>query len=233
VVGVRGDAGRHLGHPERPEETGAQTGSRLEGTVIVSLAADRLRARNLRTVLALAALFLLPVAASFWLYYGVGWRPAGRTNHGELIEPARPLPAASFPATDGRGVVSNVFSGQWTLVYIGNGACDSACQHALYVMRQTRAGLNNDMSRVKRVFLVTSGCCDRTYLAREHPGLIALDASGAEAQRVVGQFPGADLESTLFVVDPLGNLMMRYDARRNPKGLLEDLKKLLRLSHIG
>ena len=95
----------------------------------MSLAADRLRARNLRTVLALAALFLLPVAASFWLYYGVGWRPAGRTNHGELIEPPRPLPAASFPAADGRGAVSNVFSGQWTLVYVGNGACDIACRH--------------------------------------------------------------------------------------------------------
>jgi cytochrome oxidase Cu insertion factor (SCO1/SenC/PrrC family) len=199
----------------------------------VSPAADRLRARNLRTVLALAALFLLPVATSFWLYYGAGWRPAGHTNHGELIEPARPLPAASFPAADGHGVVSNVFSGQWALVYVGDGACDTSCRHALYVMRQTRTALNNDMSRVKRVFLVTSGCCDRAYIAREHPGLTALDASGAEARRLLGQFPDADRASTLFIVDPLGNLMMRYDARRNPRGLLEDLKKLLRLSHIG
>ena len=199
----------------------------------MSTAADRLRARNLRTVLALAALFLLPVAASFWLYYGVGWRPAGHTNHGELIEPARPLPAASFPAADGHGVVSNVFSGQWALVYVGDGACDASCRRVLYVMRQTRAALNNDMSRVKRVFLVTSGCCDRAYLAGEHPGLTALDASGAEAQRLLGRFPDADRASTLFIVDPLGNLMMRYDARRNPRGLLEDMKKLLRLSHIG
>jgi cytochrome oxidase Cu insertion factor (SCO1/SenC/PrrC family) len=199
----------------------------------VSPATDRLRARNLRTVLALAALFVLPVAASFWLYYGVGWRPAGHTNHGELIEPARPLPAASFPAADGRGAVSNVFSGQWSLVYVGDGECNESCRHALYVMRQTRAALANDMSRVKRVFLVTSACCDRSFLVREHPGLIVLDASGAEAQRLLGRFPDADRESTLFIVDPLGNLMMRYDARRNPRGLLEDLKKLLRLSHIG
>jgi hypothetical protein len=89
------------------------------------------------------------------------------------------------------------------------------------------------MSRVKRVFLVTSACCDRSFLMREHPGLIVLDASGAEAQRLLKRFPDAGRESTLFIVDPLGNLMMRYDARRNPRGLLEDLKKLLRLSHIG
>ena len=53
--------------------------------------ARALRLRNLRTIGALAALFLLPLAASFWLYYGIGWHPAGSTVHGELIEPARPL----------------------------------------------------------------------------------------------------------------------------------------------
>ena len=71
------------------------------------------------------------------------------------------------------------------------------------------------------------------HSASEHPGLLALDASGEDARRLLEEFPSPAREHVLFVVDPLGNLMMSYDARRDPHGLLEDLKKLLKLSHIG
>jgi hypothetical protein len=83
------------------------------------------------------------------------------------------------------------------------------------------------------VFLVVSACCDRTYLAREHPGLEVRDATVPGARPLIEQFPAQGREHTLFVVDPLGNLIMSYDARENPRGLLQDLQKLLRLSHIG
>ncbi len=192
-----------------------------------------LRARNLRTVSALAALFVVPIAVSFALYYGAGWSPAGHVNHGELIEPARPLPSVSLPGADGRTRVPNVFTERWALVYVGDGRCDRACQFALYVMRDTRLDLGNDMARVERVFLVTADCCDRESLAREHPGLIVLDASGNSARTLLAAFPQDGRDSTIFVVDPLGNLMMRYDSRHDPMGLLQDLQRLLRLSHIG
>ena len=100
-------------------------------------------------------------------------------------------------------------------------------------MRQTRLSLNNDMTRVAQVFLVTGQCCDRGFLAREHPGLVVVNASGAENESLLRLFAGFDRAHTLFIVDPLGNLMMSYDVRRNPRGLLDDLKKLLRLSQIG
>jgi hypothetical protein len=100
-------------------------------------------------------------------------------------------------------------------------------------MRQTRLSLNNEMTRVQRVFLATTRCCDRAYLAAEHPGLRVLDASPAAAQPLLAQFPLQGRAQALYVVDPLGNLMMRYDARLPPQGLLEDLKRLLQLSHIG
>jgi hypothetical protein len=119
------------------------------------------------------------------------------------------------------------------LVYTGAGNCDEPCRQALYVMRQTRLSLNNEMSRVERIFLTTGNCCAKEFLAHEHPGLIVLDASGSEGERLLHEFPADGRPYSLFVVDPLGNLMMSYDARQNPKGLLEDLQKLLRLSHIG
>jgi hypothetical protein len=184
----------------------------------MSMTSDELRTRNLRTVAALAGLFLLPLIVSFWLYYATDWRPAGSTAHGELISPPRPLPATPALVAD-----------KWTLVYIGDGQCDESCRRALLVMRQTRLALNNEMTRVNRVFLTTAHCCDEEFLRREHQGLIVADAS-AELLR---HFPEQNRAEKLFVVDPLGNLMMRYDARQNPKGLLQDLKKLLKLSHIG
>ena len=100
-------------------------------------------------------------------------------------------------------------------------------------MRQSRLSLNNEMTRVNRVFLATSTCCNNEFLDREHPGQVTLDATGPEAASLVAAFPTADRERSLYVVDPLGNLVMRYDTRDTPKGLLDDLKKLLKLSHIG
>ncbi len=191
-----------------------------------------LRARNLRTVGALAAVFVLPLLLSFWMYYGGGWRPAGQSNYGELIEPPRALERASLPRADGEAAVA-VPLNAWTLVYAGDGACDDACRTALVVMRQTRLALNKDMTRVERVWLATGKCCDRALLAREHPGLLALDASGAAGQALLAQYPAVERAHSIFIVDPLGNLMMRHDARDDPKGLLADVKKLLKLSHIG
>jgi hypothetical protein len=178
-------------------------------------------------LLLLLLLFFAPLLLAFVLYYGSGWRPTARTNHGELIEPARTLPLATLPQLAG------VLTGKWSLVYAGRGDCDADCRDTLYFMRQTHFGLANLMPRVQRVFLVTAGCCDRDYLAREQPGLITLNADGAAGAALLAQFPPERRASGIFVVDPRGNLMMRYDAHDDPKGLRNDLKKLLALSHIG
>ncbi|HVW69274.1 MAG TPA: hypothetical protein VHB68_09880 [Steroidobacteraceae bacterium] len=202
-----------------------------------------LRARNFRTLGILAGLFFLPLLLSFYMYYGTDWRPAKRVNHGTLISPARPLPEIHLPQvsladSDTTPAAADPTSAhqlrkEWSIVYIGAGNCDEPCRQALYVMRQTRLSLANDMSRVDRVFLTTGNCCARDFLLHEHPGLVVLDATGADGTRLLQEFPAEGRPYSLFIVDPLGNLMMSYDSRQNPKGLLEDLKKLLRLSHIG
>lgn len=199
----------------------------------MSQTANELRTRNMRTVAALAALFLLPLMVSFWLYYATDWRPAGSTVHGQLISPPRPLPALDFAGSEAQPATPNVFADKWSLVYVGDGKCDESCRRALVVMRQTRLALNNEMTRVNRVFLATANCCNEDFLRREHAGLVFIDASSERSQALLRYFPLEEPAHTLFVVDPLGNLMMRYDARQNPKGLLQDLKKVLKLSHIG
>lgn len=176
-----------------------------------------------RTMTLLIALFFLPLAASFVLYYGMEWRPAGGSNHGELLQPIRQLPESL-----------GQLEGKWSLAYVGNGACDSACRDALYIARQVHTLLNKDMGRVNRVLLATEACCDQGLPAAGHAGLLMVDvAEPAARDALLAELPPGDHAHDLFVIDPLLNIVLRFDAREDPKGLLTDMKKLLKLSSIG
>ena len=177
--------------------------------------------RSRRMLLLLAALFLLPLAVAFLAYYS-GWRPEGNTNHGELLQPIRQLPAA----------FAEPLKGKWALAFVGDGACDADCQTALVFARQTRLSLAADTSRLKWVLFSTANCCNREYLDTAHKGIVTIDAT-ADRAALLSVLPVSDLPHSLFVIDPLGNIVMRYDVRNSPRGLLDDMKKLLKLSHIG
>lgn len=195
--------------------------------------------RGRRQLVALAALFFVPLAIAFWLYYGPAtWRPSGGTNKGELVDPARPLPEISLPTADGARTATTFLRGKWTMLYVGDGACDARCRKALYLMRQSRIALNKDMDRIQRVFLVTGHCCDRAFLAQEHPDLVVALLEGPDAASLLAPFPvysdgPVGTAGRIYLVDPLGNLLMSYPAGAPDKALLTDMKKLLRLSHIG
>jgi hypothetical protein len=191
------------------------------------------RARGRRTFLLLALLFFAPVIVAFVLYYGDIWRPPGSSSKGALIQPPRPLEVAGLQKPDGSPAPADALRGKWTLIYIGDGACDEACKDSLVYARQSRLALNNEMTRVQRVLLASDNCCDEAYLSSQHTGLDVYQATSPEAKTLLGQFP-ADRAHALFIVDPLGNLMMSHDTRDGTsKALLTDLKKLLKLSHIG
>ena len=193
--------------------------------------------RSRAQVWIVVALFFAPLALAFLLYYGgSGWRPPGSTNHGELISPARPLPSVALPTPGGATLAAETWHGKWTLLYVGDGRCDGRCRAALVLMRQTRLALNKDMTRVQRIFLATGNCCDRAYLDAEHPGLTLALADNDAGATLLAAFPdaGPATDGSIYVVDPLGNLMMRHQPEPPPaEGLLEDLRKLLKLSHIG
>ncbi|HPF26213.1 MAG TPA: hypothetical protein P5528_02530 [Steroidobacteraceae bacterium] len=192
------------------------------------------RNRGRRTLLILAAIFFVPLAISFALYYGELWRPTDSTNKGELISPAVPLPEVMLRNAAGAATGSGaLFGGKWSVVHIADGSCDADCRAALVAVRQTRLTLANEMPRVQRILLATGNCCDNNYLSTEQAGLLVVDASDAAGQTLLGAFPAGDQTHALYIVDPLGNLMMRHDARENPKDLQSDLKKLLKLSHVG
>jgi hypothetical protein len=191
------------------------------------------RRRQRRVLIGLALLFFAPLALAFYLYYGYGtWRPGGRVNAGELIEPARPLPSLALPLFGSGNTLPNFLKGKWTLLYVQNNTCGQSCQKDLYDTRQVRLALDRDMNRVQRVLIADAGCCDMKALREQHPDLVTIRASAADAP-LLALLPHRDNAARFYLIDPLGNLMMCYSADANAKGMLEDLKRLLQLSSIG
>jgi hypothetical protein len=186
----------------------------------------------------LASLFFAPLALAFYAYYGLHWHPGGRVNHGVLIDPPQPLPAMSLPrlpaapdaGSAGGATGPDLFKGKWTLLYRGPGSCPAICRTELYDTRQVRAVLRQD-DRVQRVFIAEGACCDLDFLRTQHPDLITLRATAAAAP-LLALLPSETVDR-IYLVDPLGNLMMWYAPGAPPKGMLEDLKRLLGLSHVG
>jgi len=186
--------------------------------------------------------FFAPLLLAFLLYYGGSWfgagawRPVGSTNHGDLIDPARPLPSFDLITTSGTPFNLETLHGKWNVLYVGDGGCDARCREALVLMRQTRLALNDDMSRIQRIFLATGSCCDQPYLDTDHSGLVVVPVDNSTGRELLSVFPedsAGNRQDRIYIVDPLGNLMMSYGPQSPHKGLLEDLKKLLKLSHIG
>lgn len=201
---------------------------------------DTQRRRGRRQLMLLASLFFVPLVVAFWLYYGgSGWRPVGGTNKGDLIDPAVPLPAVTLAQPDGTRTPADFLQGKWTIAYLGDGACDERCRKALYLSRQTWISLNKDMDRVQRVFLATGARVDTQFVAAEHVDLlVAIVGDDADSKALLAQFPALDgvapaAAGRLYLIDPLGNLVLSYSAAAPDKALLTDVKKLLKLSHIG
>ncbi|HEV7612113.1 MAG TPA: hypothetical protein VGO37_09575 [Steroidobacteraceae bacterium] len=193
--------------------------------------ADR---RQRRVLAGLALMFFAPLGLAFYLYYGHGsWHPGGRVNAGTLIEPARPLPALVLPLLGSGNTDPNFLKSKWTLLYVQSGLCADTCRSRLYDTRQVRLALDRDMSRVQRVLIADTGCCDAEFLREQHPDLIAVRASAAAAP-LLALLPRSGAQAPcVYLVDPLGNLMMFYPVASKAKGILEDMKRLLRLSSIG
>ena len=187
---------------------------------------DAKGARGAWPVLAILVLCAAPVVAA-WLAYFV-WPPASRTNYGELIEP-HPLPDPPLARVDGAPFRLSALRGKWLLVQLDGGGCGEACRRKLLYMRQLRLTQGKDMDRIERVWLVTDDAPVDPGLLGEFGGTRAVRAGALAREFSAVDDPGAHL----YLVDPLGNLMLRWGANPDPNGMKRDLSRLLRASRIG
>lgn len=189
---------------------------------------EPVQAKGRLQFLLIAAVFFGPLLLAAWLYYGGAFmQPEGRANNGALLEPivslSERLPDSPlYPA----------HKGKWLLLYAADGACLEACLQGLHTIRQIRLMLGTEMDRVTRIFLHDESPLDTVFVSLEHEGLVALH-DPASSVLIKSKRP-AELEAGgYYLIDPRGNLVMYFHAGLPPREIVDDIKRLLRLSHIG
>ncbi len=179
-------------------------------------------------LLGLALVCVAPVVASYLTYYVI--RPEGRRNYGELIDPQRPLPAITAVNAQGQTVPLAALKDQWLLISVADSACTDVCQEHLLMQRQLRETLGREKERMDWVWLRTgdSPLSEPLKQATAAAQVLQVDAQALAAW--LQPAPGQKIEDHLYVVDPLGNWMMRFPADIDPKKAKSDLDRLLRAS---
>ena len=197
------------------------------------------RAVSRGKLLALIGIYAAPLLAAWlWLGYVRSNEGAGVSVNGELIKPAVPLKA--FDLADANGQIRNVDSlrEKWSMLYFAEGVCDEACEKSLYNMRQVRLSTGRRMERVQRV-LVTPQVEEMSVLLKDaSEGLAVLGGTPEQIdslrQQVLNAQDGmTECRDCVYLVDPFGNVMMRFAPDLDPKKILKDLKHLLKVSRIG
>lgn len=182
-------------------------------------------------MLAVLLVCAAPVVASYFAYYVV--RPEGRRNFGELIEPQRSLPDLSGANLTGETLNLQSLRGQWLLASVAGGSCDQVCSQHLYLQRQMRESLGKDKGRVDWVWLIPDQAAvpDRLLPAIKDATVLRVAAAGLSAW--LAPAGGHQLAEHLYLVDPLGNWMLRFPANlelSNAAKAKSDLERLLRAS---
>ena len=176
----------------------------------------------------IAAVCATPVVASYFMFYLSP--PAKRTYHGELLE-TRPLPEARLVLADGTAFESSRLRGKWVLLMVDAGNCTEFCRRKLFTMRQLRQGQGNDMERIERVWLISDETAVPATVMDDFCGTLMVRAAGSAW---LAQLPVARATSDyLYVIDPLGNLVLRYGREVDPVNIIKDLVRLLKTSRIG
>ncbi|MES2512184.1 MAG: hypothetical protein V4625_19825 [Pseudomonadota bacterium] len=172
-----------------------------------------------------------PVIASYFTYYVI--RPEGRRNFGELLNPQRPLPAMQTTTLDGKPGQITSLKGQWLLMSVAGAACDQACQQRLYLQRQLRESLGKEKDRLDWVWLVNDEAAVDQRLMPALSSSTTLRVPAAGLSQWLVPDAGHKLEEHLYLVDPLGNWMMRFPANMDAAGAAKakrDLDRLMRAS---
>jgi hypothetical protein len=181
---------------------------------------------------AVIAVCAAPMIASYLTYYVI--KPEGRTNYGALIDPrAHPIPALGTTMLDGKPLGLDAYKGKWIMLQVDGAECLDACKKKLYEMRQLRLTQGKEMDRIERVWLITDAAPLETSIMREYDGTRMLRAKPETIKAWLPVEPDTAVTDHIYMIDPVGNLMMRFPKNADPNKIKKDISKLLRASSIG
>jgi cytochrome oxidase Cu insertion factor (SCO1/SenC/PrrC family) len=179
-------------------------------------------------LLLVAGVAVLPLAAAYGLYFF--WRPSAFTNYGELLSPTSLVDVVAAQA-DGTRYDFARLRGKWVLLMVDSGACDAFCEGKLYRMRQVRLTQGQNMERIERAWLIDDDASPSARLIAEYPGTQQIRVKGsAVLQRLPAQ---TSTRAHIYVLDPLGNVILRYTGDADATGMKKDITRLLKVSRIG
>ena len=223
------------GASERPDASLESLSLTLHGTPAAVRDYSAAQSRRGRiTMLAILLACALPVIASYFTYYVV--RPQGRSNYATLIEPQRPLPSFdAVPAQDmdGHPLPLTTLKGQWLMIVVAPASCGKACESNLFLQRQLREMMGAERDRIQKIWLVDGPGPVAPALAAAMaapPAVATYRVDRAALEHWLEPELHHALEDHLYIVDPLGNWMMRTPANPDPVRLKKDVDKLLRAS---
>ncbi len=179
----------------------------------------------------LAIIFVLPFTVAATLHL-LNVHPSGK-SYGNLVSPPHVLQFSVLHDAQGKTLMPQQWLKKWSMVTVGSTGCEESCQKQLHLLKQVQTSLDKDAHRLQRVLLVPTELKTETvnHLQKQYPDLIILAGADTETIKFAGQFNA--VAGSVYLIDPLGNLMMSYPESMNPKGLYSDLKRLLKNSWAG
>ncbi len=200
---------------------------------------DKGRRRARISMVLILGLFAAPlILAVLVLTVFPDWKPDVTNNNGDLVQPVRKLPPFELQPLEGEPIDETFLRGKWTILYLAKGDCDRPCVEQLYNIRQIRLAQGKNIDRLRRLMLWSDAgvsAAKRQELQAHFPGQVIAPAGDKAALLQVFSIDEQDplTANRIYLVDPLGNLMMKYDPGEKPQGMIRDLGKLLKYSGLG
>jgi len=197
-----------------------------------SLSPVEVKKKTYWTLFLVIAACAAPVILSYLTYYVI--KPQTRTNYGDLIDPrAYPIPDLGSVNLEGQPASLQQFHGKWILLQVDGASCDEACKQKLYYMRQLRLTQGKEMDRIERVWLVTDAAPLDIGLMKQYDGTHLLRVDPQKLAAWLPVVEGTKASDHLYMIDPLGNLMMRFPKDPDANKIKKDITRLLKASGIG
>lgn len=204
------------------------------------IASKPARPRSLQPLIWIVIVCLAPLVLATLAYYvpGLGLRPQEATNYGTLVQPQRPVPAPEalgLTTLDGQPFDLRGLAGKWVLATADQGACPESCVTKLFILRNSHASQGKNVERLTRVWFVTDAAPIPQQILDAYKGTVIVRADPARLAAFLAPGGGdaAALAAPMWIIDPLGNLMLQFPADADPVSVRKDISKLIYNSRIG